>query len=148
MSKGVAMNQTDKDVRWIQRFENYCKALAQLTKFMEKGELNELEEQGLIQSFEYNHELAWKTLKDFLESKGFTKLYGSKDVSREAFKLGLLGDSEQAGMLWLDMIEKRNLTSHTYNEATAKEIITAIQHDYFDAFVALREHLQSLVDDE
>jgi len=137
-----------RDMRWIQRFDNFCRALAQMTKFMEKGELNELEEQGLIQSFEYNHELAWKTLKDFLESKGLTNLYGSKDVSREAFKLGLLGDNEDDGVLWLDMIEKRNLTSHTYNEDTAQEIVRAIKHDYFQSFVVLRERLQDLVNDE
>jgi len=136
------------DIRWIQRFDNFCKALAQMTKFMEKGELNELEEQGLIQSFEYNHELAWKTLKDFLEAKGLSNLYGSKDVSREAFKLGLLGDSEQDGLLWLDMIEKRNLTSHTYNEDTAQEIVKAIKNDYFQSFVALRKRLQALLNDE
>ncbi len=139
---------SDGDIRWIQRFDNFCKALAQMTKFMDKGELNELEEQGLIQSFEYNHELAWKTLKDFLEAKGSSNLYGSKDVSREAFKLGLLGDSEQDGLLWLDMIEKRNLTSHTYNEKTAQEIVQAITNDYFQSFVALRERLQALASDE
>ncbi|MDQ7005187.1 MAG: nucleotidyltransferase substrate binding protein [Ghiorsea sp.] len=134
-----------EDIRWQQRFDNFCRALNQLTKFIQKGDLNELEEQGLIQAFEYNHELAWKTLKDFLESKGTTNLFGSKDVSREAFKLGLLGDSEQEGMMWLDMIEKRNLTSHTYNEETAQEIVRAIKQSYFDAFVALRERLQGLI---
>ncbi len=138
----------DDDIRWIQRFDNFCKALAQMTRFMDKDELNELEEQGLIQSFEYNHELAWKTLKDFLEAKGLSQLYGSKDVSREAFKQGLLGDSEQDGLLWLDMIEKRNLTSHTYNEKTAKEIVQAIKNDYFQHFVALRERLQALANHE
>lgn len=51
------------DIRWIQRLQNWNRALAQLTKFMQRAELNELEEQGLIQSFEYNHELAWKTQK-------------------------------------------------------------------------------------
>jgi len=140
------MNDANKDVRWIQRFDNYCRALNQLTKFIDKGELNELEEQGLIQSFEYNHELAWKTLKDFLELKGAVNLYGSKDVSREAFKLGLLGDRERDGVLWLDMIEKRNLTSHTYNEETAKEIVDAIKNNYFSIFVALRTRLQAMVD--
>ncbi|MGC1956011.1 MAG: nucleotidyltransferase substrate binding protein, partial [Gammaproteobacteria bacterium] len=58
------------DVRWIQRFENYKRALTQLKKFIEKGDLNELEEQGLIQAFEYTHELAWNVLKDYLLSKG------------------------------------------------------------------------------
>ncbi len=136
------------DIRWVQRFDNFCRSLDQLTKFMQKEELNELEEQGLIQAFEYNHELAWKTLKDFLESKGGIKLFGSKDVSREAFKLGLLGDCEHDGVMWLDMVEKRNLTSHTYNEAIAKEIVDAIKKDYFDAFVALRERLQAMLDDD
>lgn len=142
------MNQCHQDIRWIQRFDNYCKALAQLTKFMDKGELNELEEQGLIQAFEYTHELAWKTLKDFLESKGYTTIYGSKDVTREAFRLGLLGESEHAGMTWMDMIAKRNLTSHTYNEETAQEIVHAIEEEYFPAFIALHDRLRGLVDDE
>lgn len=140
------MNTNQPDIRWIQRFDNFCRALNQLTKFMQKESLNELEEQGLIQVFEYNHELAWKTLKDFLESKGVSKLFGSKDVSREAFKLGLLGDSEQDGVVWLDMIEKRNLTSHTYNEDTAQTIVFEIKNNYFPAFIALRERLQALMD--
>jgi len=139
---------SNEDIRWIQRFNNYVKALAQLTKFMERESLNELEEQGLIQSFEYNHELAWKTLKDFLEDKGGSGFYGSKDVSREAFKQGLLGDDGQAGEVWLNMIKSRNMTSHTYNEETTQKIITAIVDDYFEAFVALRERLQVLADKE
>lgn len=138
----------DQDIRWIQRFNNYRKALAQLTRFMECQRLNELEEQGLIQSFEYNHELAWKTLKDFLEHKGAGELFGSRDVSREAFRQGLLGDTESSGTIWLDMIEKRNLTSHTYNEETAQAIVKAIQSDYFHAFIALRDRLQPLADQE
>jgi len=137
-----------RDIRWQQRFDHYCKALAQFTKFMDKGELNRLEELGLIRSFEYNHELAWKTLRDFLEAKGATQIYGSIDVSREAFKLGLLGDSEQAGMVWLDMITKCKLTSHAYHQETAQEIVHAIQQEYFAAFVALHERLQGLMTDE
>jgi nucleotidyltransferase substrate binding protein (TIGR01987 family) len=138
----------NQDIRWIQRFNNYCKALTQLTKFMEQDSLNELEEQGLIQSFEYNHELAWKTLKDFLVAKGVSELFGSKDVTREAFKQGLLGDSEHAGNLWLDMVKSRNMTSHTYNEETTQKIVDAIVDDYFEAFVELRERLQVLADKE
>ena len=76
-------NQKNLDIRWQQRFTNYQKALAQLEKFIAKGALNELEEQVLIQSFECTHELAWKTLKDFLEHSGITDIYGSKDASRE-----------------------------------------------------------------
>jgi len=62
------------DIRWIQRLDNWNRALSQLTKFMQQEELNELEQQGLIQSFEYNHELAWKTQKDFLENSGYVDL--------------------------------------------------------------------------
>ena len=57
------------DIRWQQRFNHFKKAMSQLTKFMQKTELNELEEQGLIQVFEYTHDLAWKTQKDFLEQR-------------------------------------------------------------------------------
>lgn len=63
-----------QDIRWIQRLQNWNRALAQLTKFMQRDSLNELEEQGLIQSFEYNHELAWKTQKDYLEDQGYEEL--------------------------------------------------------------------------
>ncbi len=137
---------SEDDVRWKQRFQNYCRALDQLTKFMDREELNELEEQGLIQAFEYNHELAWKTLKDFLELRGTGNLYGSKDTSREAFKAGLLGDREEDGTTWMDMIDSRNLTSHTYNEETTQIIVGAIEDKYYDAFISLREKLKSLLD--
>ncbi len=98
------------DIRWVQRFNHFKKALSQLTKFMQKTALNELEEQGLIQAFEYTHELAWKVQKDFLESQGVPELFGSKNVAREAFKTGLVDDGE----VWMRMIESGNLTSHTY----------------------------------
>ena len=128
------------DVRWLKRFDNYQRALAQLTKFMQQAELNELEEQGFIQAFEYTHELAWKVQKDFLEDQGFTDLFGSKNVAREAFNTGLIKDGE----VWLDMIKSRNLSSHTYNQATTDKIITAIREHYFTSFNALSERLKLL----
>ncbi|MDQ7090451.1 MAG: nucleotidyltransferase substrate binding protein [Methylococcales bacterium] len=127
-----------QDIRWIQRFNNFLKAFAQLTKFMARDSLNELEEQGLIQSFEYNHELAWKTQKDFLEYRGVINLYGSKDVTREAFKVGLITESE----LWMEMIKDRNLSSHTYHEETTQKIINHIIDDYYSEFAALIETLK------
>jgi len=135
------------DIRWIQRFDNYCKALAQLTRFIEKGALNELEEQGLIKAFEYNFELGWKVLKDLLEYQGFTGLIGSRDAIREAFKQHLLGD-EMMAQAWMDMIKSRNLAAHAYDEANMKEIVQDIEQRYFDAFVALRARLQGLADNE
>ena len=128
------------DIRWIQRFQNYTKAVGQMTKFIEKGELNEMEEQGLIQSFEYTYELAWTTLKDFFEDQGESNIFGSRDAFRLAFKRGLFEDGET----WMKMIESRALTSHTYNEETARAIAHSIRSKYFGEFVKLRTHLETL----
>ena len=106
----------------------------------EERDLTELEEQGLIQAFEYTHELAWKTLKDFLNDRGNREIYGSKDASREAFKYGLIKE----GQIWMDMISSRNNSSHTYNEETAKEIIRAIVGNYYNEFKKLKQTLSVL----
>ena len=134
----------DLDIRWKQRFSNYQKALAQLTKFIDKGDLNELEEQGLIQAFEYTHELAWNLLRDYLRDQGAQNINGSKDAVRAAFQVGLIEDGET----WMDMIKDRNRTSHTYNQVTADAIATNIKTRFFALFVRLREKMQVLSDDE
>lgn len=136
-----------RDIRWQQRFSNYNKALTQLNNAVELAEqrdLSELEQQGMIQAFEYTHELAWKTLKDFLEYRGTRDIYGSRDATREAFKLGLIKNGE----IWMDMIQSRNKTSHTYNEETVKEIVTAIKADYIGQFLALQTTLNRLKEEE
>lgn len=131
---------SNTDIRWQQRFSNYKKAVTQLSKFMQNPKLNELEEQGLIQSFEYTHELAWKTLSDFLKNKGNVEIYGSKDATREAFSLGIIENGE----IWMDMISSRNMTSHTYNKETTEKIITAIRNNYYSAFINLEKKLDKL----
>lgn len=128
------------DIRWQQRFSNYQKALAQLRRFVAKEALNELEEQGLIQCFEYTHELAWNTLKDFLKNQGNVSIFGSKDATREAFKVGLIGEGET----WMAMIQDRNQTSHTYNPKTAKAIVSNIKERFFPLFTALEYKLETL----
>ncbi len=118
------------DIRWIQRLAHFAKALTQLREAVTLAAtraLSNLEEQGMIQAFEFTHELAWNTLKDFLEDRGVQGLYGSKDVTRAAFKAGLISN----GQSWMDMISSRNLTSHTYDEATAARIVSAIRTTYF-----------------
>lgn len=132
------MSKPDK--RWKQRFENYTKAVGQMTRFIEKGELNEMEEQGLIQSFEYTFELAWTTLKDFFEDRGESNIFGSRDAFRLAFKRGLFEDGET----WMKMIESRALTSHTYNEETATAIAQSIRGAFFPEFLKLRSRLETL----
>lgn len=134
---------TAQDIRWIQRFNNFSKAFAQLKDAVELAKqrpLSKLEEQGLIQAFEYTHEMAWNTMKDFLEERGVNNIYGSKDSTREAFKAGLI----EPGEVWMDMIKSRNLTSHTYNEETAHEISSATIHSYFDAFAEFHAHMEKL----
>ena len=129
-----------QNIRWQQRFGNFRKALAQLKKFIDKGDLNELEEQGLIQAFEYTYELGWNVLKDFLLYQGQTEIYGSRDAIRRAFQLGLITDGEG----WMDMYKSRTKTSHTYNKETAREIATAVTSSYYRLFVSLNEKMQGL----
>ena len=128
-----------QDTRWKQRFSNFSKALSQLDKFIEKGErLNELEKQGLIQSFEYNFELAWNVIKDFYADQGEMGIQGSRDAFRIAFNRGLITDGEA----WMKMIESRTKTSHTYNEETANEIANAVLNSYYHLFKQLHKDLQ------
>jgi nucleotidyltransferase substrate binding protein (TIGR01987 family) len=138
---------TAKDIRWIQRFNNFQKAFGQLSDAVElaaERELTDLEKQGLIQAFEYTHELAWNTLKDFLENRGVQNIYGSRDASREAFQAGLI----KTGETWMDMITSRNQTTHTYDEATVEEIKNAILNSYYFEFEALKATLEQLKAEE
>lgn len=143
---------TDKDIRWEQRFSNFQKALNKLSEAIEfinkdldenKADVNkenaeeildEIIKEGLIQRFEYTHELAWNVMKDFLSDMGDIQIYGSKDATREAFKAGLI----QNGDVWMEMIKSRNKTSHTYNEETADEIFTKILNEYHSAFLTFQ----------
>ena len=102
-----------------------------------------MEEQGLIQAFEYTHELAWNLLKDYLQDQGTQNINGSKDAVRAAFKVGLIEDGES----WMDMITDRNRTSHTYNQSTAEEIAINIITRFFGLFVILREKMQEISND-
>jgi nucleotidyltransferase substrate binding protein (TIGR01987 family) len=135
---------TNKDIRWIQRLANFKKALQQLSEFIEKNKLNKFEKQGLIQSFEYNYELSWNTIKDFYESQGETNIQGSKDAIRMAFKRGLI----ENGDIWMEMIKSRALTTHTYNEAVVEEITKAIFDNYYQEFTEIHKKLQELAKKE
>lgn len=121
------------DIRWKQRFQNYQKALGQFRKFLEKPELNELEKQGFIQSFEYTFELAWKTLKDFFEFQGETEIRGSRDAFRLGIQRGILPN----GKIWMQMVESRILTSHTYNEELLEDLEDKFVRVYFPEFLRL-----------
>ena len=122
-----------EELRWHQRLQNFERALKELEEAVDlasERDLSKLEKLGLIHAFENTHELSWKTLKDFFYDQGNNFIYGSKDATREAFKLGLIKD----GHTWMDMIKSRNLSSHTYNLDTANLIANKIIKDYFELF--------------
>lgn len=131
----------NQDIRWEQRFSSFRKALSQLKKFIDKGKLSELEEQGLIKAFEYSYELAWSVIKDYYEFQGVSDIQGSRDAIRLAFRRGLIEDGED----WMNMIESRIKTSHTYNEETAREFSKAIIDTYFNLFTGLEEKMKGLL---
>ena len=124
------------DIRWIQRFDNFKRAFARLNDaaaLAKQRGLSDLERQGLIQAFEFTHELAWNTLKDFLTSHGAAaKLYGSRDATRAAFAAELIEDGEA----WMKMIEHRNESSHTYNDDVAAKIMAAVLTQYVPVLAA------------
>lgn len=145
----------DQDIRWTQRFSNYVKALDKLRQSVEyinhnlinkddapiedEGNvLDEMIKEGLIQRFEYTHELAWNVMKDYAEYQGNSNVGGSRDATREAFQLNLITN----GHIWMDMISSRNKTSHTYNEITANEIYAKILNDYYPAFLEFKKIME------
>lgn len=123
----------EKDIRWIQRFSNYRRALAKFNQAveivsdqMDWGEdVDDLLEEGLIQRFEYTHELAWKVMKDYAEYQGYTNIQGSRDAFRKALEMGIIDDER-----WMESIKDRNLTSHNYDDETAQNVLTAIIEVY------------------
>ncbi len=133
---------SEQDIRWLQRLSNYRRALAQLKKFIDHGDLNELEQQGLIKAFEFTHELAWNVMKDYFHYQGNSNISGSRDATREAFQYNLLSDGET----WMGMIKSRNQSAHTYNKETADEIADLILKHYFALFTEFERKMTELAD--
>jgi len=132
-----------QDIRWKQRFANYQKALNRLREVAANTlseELSELEKEGLIQRFEYSYELAWKTLQDYLKEIGYSEVAGPGKVISQAFEDGIIKDGEG----WRRMKQSRELTSHTYNEDTAKYIV----EDILASFYELLDDLEKFFKDQ
>jgi nucleotidyltransferase substrate binding protein (TIGR01987 family) len=140
------------DIRWEQRFSNFSKAMDKLQQSVdyihknfevendniEDEILDEMVKEGLIQRFEYTHELAWNVMKDYAEYQGNSTIGGSRDASREALQLKIISNGE----IWMDMIQSRNKTSHTYNEETANEIYSKILKEYYPVFAEFRNTME------
>lgn len=132
----------DVDVRWKQRFQNFDKAFKRLTdaiQIIRNDPDNVLLQAGLIQTYEFTFELAWKTLKDYLEMEGFT-VSSPRATLRQAFQCGYI----QQGDVWLKALNDRNLTAHTYDDEVAKEVIADIQQTYYFLLKDLHQWLMEL----
>lgn len=122
----------EQDIRWLQRLENYSKALRKLEEAVEIVNQNfdspniDLLKEGLIQRFEFTHELAWKVMKDYLEYQGYSDIKGSRDAFRKSLAVGIIESP-----LWIDSIQTRNITSHTYDEEISNTVIEKIISVYF-----------------
>ena len=146
----------ENDIRWLQRFSNFVKAFTKLEQavtyikndLVKTEELNqksfiildEIIKEGLIQRFEYTHELAWNVMKDYFEYQGNTSITGSRDATRESFQKGLIENGEE----WMEMIKSRNQSSHTYNQDTATEINNKIKNSYYSLFQLFLIKMESL----
>ncbi len=148
-----------QDIRWEQRFSNFVKALqklAEAVKYINKQYsdddkpfdygnsghvLDEMIKEGLIQRFEYTHELAWNVMKDYAAYQGNSTIGGCRDATREAFQLNLITD----GNVWMDMIGSRNKASHTYNEETADEIYDKILNNYYPVFLEFYDIMKNKI---
>jgi nucleotidyltransferase substrate binding protein (TIGR01987 family) len=131
------------DIRWQQRLANYQRALAQLTDALAlrtRRPLSQLEQQGLIKAFEFTQELGWNVMKDYFEYQGNYSLTGSRDAIREAFKRGLVQDGDG----WMDTIKSRNRSAHTYDEATAQQLVELIAQRYGPLFIAFASQMEAL----
>lgn len=133
---------TNPDIRWKQRFQNFDRAFVLLREALERGPdvLSLLEKQGVIQRFEFSFELAWKTLKDFLEDGGLViSPVTPRQVIKEAFAAKIISD----GQVWINMLDNRNLLSHTYDSSVFEQAVDAITRDYLPAMEKLHKFLAS-----
>ena len=128
------------DIRWKQRFQNFDRGVVLLREALENGTaaLSALEKEGVIHRFEYTFELAWKTLKDFLEAGGLViSPVTPRQVIKDAFAAKVLAD----GQAWVDMLDHRNLLSHTYDRAVFENAVDTIAARYLPAMESLHVYL-------
>lgn len=127
-----------KDLRWRQRFENFEKSFLLIKEFYEKENMSRLEKAGMVQFFEMTIELAWKVLKDYLESEEMI-VKTPRETIKSAWQVGLIDNAD----IWLEALGDRNLASHTYNEDQANKLISNLDDMYYAEFDKLYNFLKS-----
>ncbi len=112
----------NNELRWKQRFSNLERAYKKFSAIVSIEKMGEIEKMALIHAFEFTFELAWKTLKDYLEENGF-EVNSPKETLRQAYQSDYINNGE----VWMNALKKRNETTHLYNddvlEATTRFII-------------------------
>lgn len=128
--------------RWKQRLQNYSVVLQHLNEAVEAYDEQSpnIIKEGVLQRFEFTHELAWKVLKDYLEYEGHQNITGSRTATRLAFNIGLIQD----GQTWIDMIESRNRTVHAYDASILETEFSKVRESYNARFIQLKEKLSTL----
>jgi nucleotidyltransferase substrate binding protein (TIGR01987 family) len=125
-----------KDIRWKQRFQNFSKALALLWEpfTREASSLSDLEKEGIVQRFEITFELGWKTLKDYLVFNG---VVFQQITPRNVIKQGFLSKVISDGQLWIDMLDRRSLLAHIYDESLLDETVSLVATKFLPALEQL-----------
>lgn len=132
----------NNDIRWKQRFQNFENAYQMFFRTLERQAAepqDEIIQMALVQAFEFTYELAWNVMKDYLENDGYDEVNNAKQTIRTAFRAELITDAEG----WMEMIQKRNLASHTYNQTILEETVTFIKDEFFPLVRTLREDLKA-----
>lgn len=133
----------EQDIRWKQRFANFEKAFLQLKQAVDTYDdsADSIIKEGIIQRFEFTHELAWKVLKDFLEYEGYQNITGSRSATRMAFNIDLL----ENGQVWMEMIESRNRTLHAYQESILEQEYKKVAGPYFGCVADFYQKMKTLL---
>ena len=124
--------------RWLERLDSLNRAMAKLDEACAKEEYTELERAGLIQTFEFSFELAWKTLRDKLYHAGYD-LNSPRATLKQAFRDGMIEEIDE----WLRALDSRNLFTHAYNESMAREAVALIKESFHPMLIALVQRLNA-----
>ena len=135
--------QSKRDIRWKQRFENFERSYSTFKRILKIELPNEAEKMGLVQAFEIVFELSWKTLKDYLTEQGYNEK-SPRGVLKMAFQNEIIAD----GHVWLEALESRNETTHTYDDKIATALDLKIREIYAPAINELHSFLAKEYTDE
>lgn len=133
------MNQEEALMeKLVEKLTNYQKSMKRLKEALDRDESDELVLDGVIQRFEFTYELSWKLLKAYLAYQGIAEVRSPREAFKEGFAAGVIDE----GDLWIEMLDDRNVTSHTYNEIEAREIFNKVKNKYFNILNQLREFIE------